>query len=45
MLANMSLQLLCKLLLVAVVAAALLPGLVRSKAPPGAMSLLLLVQV
>ncbi len=44
-LAHHSLQFVCKLLMAAFASAALLPGLVYSKAPPGATSTLLLVQV
>ena len=44
-LAHHSLQFVCKLLMAAIASAALLPGLVYSKAPPGATSTLLLVQV
>lgn len=43
--AHHSLQFVCKLLMAAITAAALLPGLVYSKAPPGATSSLLLLQV
>jgi hypothetical protein len=43
--AHHSLQFVCKLLMAAIAAAALLPGLVYSKAPPGATSTLLLLQV
>ena len=43
-LAHHSLQFVCKLLMAAIAAAALLPGMVHSKAPPGATSTLLLIQ-
>jgi hypothetical protein len=42
---QMSLQSVCKLLMVAVAAAALLPGLVYSRVNPGALSTVLLAQV